>query len=416
MTNEFVNANGIPLAERMRPIDFNDFVGQDHLFGEKSAFVAWLNSQTAGNVILYGPPGCGKTTLAKLIAKKRNKQLMQLNAVLSNLTELREKLRIVENSNGRALLFIDEIHRFNSTQQDALLPFCEAGSVQIIGATTRNPAFYIIQPLLSRSYLFELKSINNEAVVSFLQKTISNKQNGLGALNIDCEKNALTLIANAANGDLRKAMNFLEYITSSIPVGGTLSYGKAKELLDNQMVKYSARESDHFDIMSAFIKSVRGCDADAALYWLARMILGGEDPVYVARRLVILASEDVGLADSRGLGLATAALSACEKIGLPECGIPLAHVTVFLTLAPKSNSAYLAWNKACECVKNGHMCEVPDYLKKSPISTSQPYLYSHNYPQNISGQKYWDQKEIFYAPKQIGAEAQIYKMLREPFL
>ena len=394
----------VPLPERMRPQTLEAMVGQAHLLSQTSAFQNWLKNNGRGNVLLYGPPGCGKTTLAQLIAKHLQKELIPLNAVLANLNELREKLKLAERNSEKTILFIDEIHRFNRSQQDVLLPYCETGRVQLIGATTHNPAFYIIPPLLSRSYVFELKKVEPSDIVFILKNTLENKQHGLGNLKLNVPEVVLGEIARIANGDLRRALHLLEFLCTSVPIGSTLELEHIKTELSRWHASYNARENDHYDLISAFIKSMRGCDPDAAVYWLARMIEGGEDPLFIARRLVIFASEDVGLADSRGLNLALAAYNACEKIGLPECAINLSHATVFLALAPKSNSAYLAWNAARDFVKSGHLQSVPNALQQTPLHREQTYKYSHDYEANISGQSYWDEACQFYHPKAVGAE------------
>lgn len=393
-----------PLPERMRPQALEEVVGQRHLLSDKSAFQNWLKHGGSGNVLLYGPPGCGKTTLAHLIAKHLGKTLISLNAVLSNLGDLRDKIRKTEAHAGSSILFIDEIHRFNRSQQDVLLPFCETGRIQLIGATTHNPAFYLIPPLLSRSYVFELNRLSQEDILETLKQALVDKQRGLGHLNISASDEILSSIARIANGDTRRGLNLLEFLCLSVPIGSTLDPQQVENELDRWHASYNARENDHYDIISAFIKSVRGSDPDAALYWLARMIEGGEDPLFIARRLVILASEDVGLADSRGLSLATAAYTACEKIGLPECAINLSHVTVFLALAPKSNSAYLGWNAAHDFVAKGNLQSVPNALQQTPLHRDDHYKYSHDYEANVSGQHYWNEACQFYHLKPVGAE------------
>ena len=394
-----------PLPERMRPQRIEDMVGQPHLLSEKSAFQNWLKNSGTGNVLLYGPPGCGKTTLAYLIAKHLNKKLIPLNAVLSNLNDLRHKIYQTEQSGGQAILFIDEIHRFNRSQQDVLLPFCETGKIQLIGATTHNPAFYLIPPLLSRSYVFELNGLSPSDIQGALTRALQDSEYGLGNLNVQVSENIIYEISRIAGGDLRRGLNILEFLCLSIPTGGTLDEQQVQQELDHWNESYNARENDHYDFISAFIKSIRGSDPDAALYWLARMLNGGEDPLFIARRLVILASEDVGLADSRGLNLATSTYLACEKIGMPECAINLSHTTIFLALAPKSNSAYEAWNSAHSYVSSEkNWQKVPNALKQTPLHRDDTYKYSHNYEANVSGQSYWDESQQFYFLKPIGAE------------
>jgi len=394
-----------PLPERMRPQKIEDMVGQSHLLSEKSAFQNWLKNSGTGNILLYGPPGCGKTTLAYLIANHLNKKLISLNAVLSNLNDLRNKIYQTEQSHGQAILFIDEIHRFNRSQQDVLLPFCETGKIQLIGATTHNPAFYLIPPLLSRSYVFELNSLSLSDIQNVLIRTLQDSEHGLGNLNVHVPQNIINEISRVAGGDLRRGLNILEFLCLSVPTGSALNEQQVQQELDRWNESYNARENDHYDFISAFIKSIRGSDPDAAVYWLARMLNGGEDPLFIARRLIILASEDVGLADSRGLNLATSTYFACEKIGMPECAINLSHTTIFLALAPKSNSAYEAWNTAHAYVSSSkNWQKVPNALQQTPLHRENTYKYSHNYEANISGQSYWDESQQFYFLKPIGAE------------
>lgn len=393
----------VPLPERMRPQTLEAMVGQAHLLSEKSAFQNWLKNGGSGNVLLYGPPGCGKTTLAHLIAKHLRKRLIALNAVLSNLNDLRNKIQQATHDT-KSILFIDEIHRFNRSQQDVLLPFCESGQLQLIGATTHNPAFYLISPLLSRSYVFELHRLPPENILHILATALKDEKNGLGALKITVPDEILAEIARIADGDLRRALNLLEFLCLSTPIGGTLDAERVDAELEHWHANYNARETDHYDMISAFIKSVRGCDPDAAVYWLARMLKGGEDPLFIARRLVILASEDVGLADSRGLTLAVSAYTACEKIGMPECAINLSHVTVFLALAPKSNSTNEALNNAYKLIAHEVPQAVPNALQQTPLNRDDKYLYSHLYEANVSGQAYWNEAEQLYYLKPIGAE------------
>ncbi|MBP5191061.1 MAG: replication-associated recombination protein A [Opitutales bacterium] len=395
--------NQAPLPERMRPQSFETMVGQPHLLSKESSFQRWLQQGGSGNVLLYGPPGCGKTTLAQLIAKHLQKHLLVVNAVLSNLNDLRSRIQQA-SQDPQAILFIDEIHRFNKSQQDVLLPFCESGTIQLIGATTHNPAFYLIPPLLSRSYVFELHKLPPEAILQTLCLALQDEKHGLGASHIKVPEEILSDIARIADGDMRRALHLLEFLCLSAPIGSTLDPKQVASELKHWHASYNARETDHYDMISAYIKSIRGCDPDAATYWLARMLKGGEDPLFIARRLVILASEDVGLADSRGLLLAAAAYTACEKIGMPECAINLSHVTIFLALVPKSNSTNEALNAAYHLIAHEVPQAVPNALQQTPLHREDPYRYSHQFEANVSGQAYWNEAKPLYHLKPIGAE------------
>lgn len=407
-----------PLAIRMRPRCLAEMVGQEHLLGPDALLPKLIKADQFGSIMLYGPPGCGKTTLAEVIARETNCHFVRVNAVMSNVAELRDVLKMARyQSEKRTLLFIDEIHRFNKSQQDLLLPDVEEGNIRLIGATTHNPGFYIISPLLSRSHLFRLEPISVQAMIAVLQNALYDKDRGLGNLRCRAEDIVLEGLARIADGDLRRGLNSLETLVMSQPINSTLTEDTIAVFAKERQICYDS-EDEHYDTISAFIKSIRGCDPDAALYWLAKMLEGGEDPRFIARRLVILASEDVGLADSRGLPVATAAFQACEWIGMPECAINLGHATVFLATAPKSNSAYMGLVAAQKAIKTEERQSVPTSLRDSHTKFNKSqgggkgYRYSHDYPEAISGQEYMLKPKQFYIPKAIGAEAVIEERLK----
>lgn len=410
----------LPLALRMRPVKLDQMKGQMHILGDDCLLPRLIKNNHFGSILLYGPPGCGKTTLAEVIANETHSHFVRINAVLSNVAELRDVLKMARfQPEKRTLLFIDEIHRFNKAQQDLLLPDVEAANIRLIGATTHNPGFYIISPLLSRSHLFRLEPLPEDAITQVLAKALTNKKQGLGHFKCKAEKKVLETLAKLCEGDLRRALNALETLILGQPLGSTLTLDAIAVFAKERQIRYDAKEDEHYDTISAFIKSIRGGDPDAALFWLAKMIEGGEDPRFIARRLVILASEDVGLADSRALMIATAAFQACEWIGLPECSINLSHATVFLATAPKSNSAYQAWNEAQKVIQQGGTQPVPLWLRDGHNATGRSlghgkdYKYSHDYPQAISGQEYMLNPTLFYHPKSIGAETAIAERLKQ---
>jgi putative ATPase len=407
-----------PLALRMRPRNLDEIIGQEQIMA--SPFVDLVRNGSLGSVILYGPPGCGKTSIAEAIAGEENRQFIKINAVLSNVSELREILKTAQRDlASRTILFIDEIHRFNKSQQDLLLPDVEMGSIQLIGATTHNPGFYVINPLLSRCRLIELEPLSQEAIVAILQNALKDKERGLGAMRCTLEPDALTLIAEQSNGDSRKALNILESIALNTPTGGPITAERAGEFLFKQQLAYDADEDEHYNTISAYIKSIRGCDPDAAIYWLAVMLEGGEDPRFIARRLLIIASEDIGLADSRAILVANACFDACERLGMPECRLSLAHTTVFCALAPKSNSTYLALEAATAFIKQHGKEAIPVWLRDAhgiaskKLQHGQFYQYSHDFDGNISGQEYMLTAKTFYIPNEVGAEKILAERLRE---
>ena len=415
-----VPVNRKPLAARMRPTRLAEVVGHQSLLGSEALLPRLIRSDNFGSIIFYGPPGCGKTTMAHVIAHETQSTVVRVNAVLSGTAELREILSAARNTpNRKTLLVIDEIHRFNKAQQDLLLPDVESGVVRLIGCTTHNPGLYVIPALLSRSHLFRLEPLAVHEVAGFLKTAMEDAKNGLGALKIKVEPRVLELVAELAAGDLRRALNYLETLVLSAPVMGAVTEDAVKVFTKERRIRYDDGGDDHYDTASAYIKSMRGGDPDAALYWLAVMLEGGEDPRFIARRLVILASEDIGLADSRALSVAVAAFQACEWVGMPECEYHLAHATLFLALAPKSNSVTTAIAAAKQAVLSQTRQEVPLHLKDSHtqaakrLGQGQGYLYSHEYPEAISGQDYLSQPLSLYQPGQAGAEAQLAERLAQ---
>lgn len=408
-----------PLAARMRPRRLSEVAGQDHLLGPNALLPRLIANGQFGSILLYGPPGCGKTSLAEVIAEESGSRFVRLNAVLSNVAELRDVLKMARyRSDERTLLFIDEIHRFNKAQQDLLLPDVEAGVIRLIGATTHNPGFYVIPPLLSRSHLCKLEPVPLKVVAEVLEKALRDVERGLGGHQTEVAPGVLEKLARMADGDLRRALNALETLTLSLPMGTRLELSHLEAFARERQIRYDAGEDEHYDTASAFIKSMRGGDPDAALYWMAKMLLGGEDPRFIARRLVIFASEDVGLADPRALSLATATFQACEQVGLPECELNLAHCVVFLATSPKSNSTTMAIGAAKRSIQENGLQSVPLWLRDGHTKLNQAlgqgagYLYSHEFPEAISGQDYMESPESYYNPKASGAEAHILERLK----
>ncbi len=403
-----------PLAARMRPRRLSEVVGQRHILSEGKLLPRLVASNNFGSLLFYGPPGCGKTSIAEAIAGETESRFVRLNAVMSNVAELREILSIARRIEDKdTVLFIDEIHRFNKSQQDLLLPDVEAGNIRLIGATTHNPGFYVNAPLLSRSHLFRLEPHDTETVVVALQATLADEERGLGRRKHQATPGALLVLAKLCDGDLRRALNALEVIALGLRESEEMSESSVEIFAAERQIRYDAKEDEHYDTISAFIKSMRGGAPDAALYWLAKMLAGGEDPRFIARRLVILASEDVGLADAKALPLAVATQQACEFVGLPECEINLAHCVTYLATAPKSNSSYAALGKAKAAIAAGPIQEVPVWLKDSGgkaskrLGHSQDYEYSHGFAENVSGQEYMREPLRFLELKRVGEETAI---------
>ena len=403
-----------PLAARMRPRRLSEVVGQEHILKPGSLLPRLVAQNRFGSLLFYGPPGCGKTSIAEAIARETNSRFVRVNAVMSNVAELREILAIARRRPEAAtILFIDELHRFNKSQQDLLLPDVEEGNVRLIGATTHNPGFYVNPPLLSRSHLFRLEPLSADAVVKVLKQALTDPDRGLGARNVTAEDNVLADLAVLCDGDLRRALNALEVLALGVPEGGAITPTELEVFARERRIRYDADEDEHYDTISAFIKSCRGSDPDAAMYWLAKMLEGGEDPRFIARRLVILASEDVGLADPQALPLAVAAHHAVDFIGLPEAELTLAHATLYIATTAKSNSATLALGEAREAIKKHPVQTIPAALRSSKgqankrIGQGVGYKYSHDYPENISGDDYLEKPLTLYVPKTAGWEAKI---------
>ncbi len=403
-----------PLAARMRPRRLSEVVGQDHILRDGSLLPRLVAQNRFGSLIFYGPPGCGKTSIAEAIAAETGSRFVRVNAVMSNVAELREILAIARRRPEAAtILFIDELHRFNKSQQDLLLPDVEDGNVRLIGATTHNPGFYVNPPLLSRSHLFRLEPLSTAAVVGVLKAALTDVERGLGARGLRADEGLLADLAVLCDGDLRRALNSLEVLALGVSEGGEITPADLEVFARERRIRYDADEDEHYDTISAFIKSCRGSDPDAAMYWLAKMLAGGEDPRFIARRLVILASEDVGLADPQALPLTVAAHHAVDFIGLPEAELTLAHATLYIATTPKSNSATLALAEAHRVLKEKPVQTIPAALRSKSGQANKRmgqgvgYKYAHDYPENISGDDYLQEPVTIYTPKPVGWEAKI---------
>ncbi len=424
------NDKNKPLAYRMRPKDFSEIYGQENIIGEGKLLRRMIESDRLQSLILYGPPGTGKTSLAKIIADRTDSDFVKLNAVTSGVKDLRAVIKKGENNiklyNQRTILFIDEIHRFNKSQQDALLPSVEKGIIIMIGATTENPYFEVNSPLLSRSRVFKLEPLEKEDIKKIIKQALKDKKNGLGDYKININEKAIDFLADKANGDARVALNGLEIAVFSTPTDkeGKIDLDQEiiAESLQEKIVKYDKDGDRHYDVISAFIKSIRGSDPDAALYWLALMLEAGENPMFIGRRLIVHASEDIGMADPGALQIAVSAVRALEYLGMPEARIPLAQATIHLASAPKSNSVIEGIDKALQFVKNNEYSEVPNYLKDNHYSGSKDlkhgegYKYPHDYENNYVKQNYLpdNYKDIeLYHPDGQGRERKIKKFLND---
>ncbi len=415
-----------PLSVRMRPQKLEDYVGQSHILGEGKLLTRAIEADRISSLILYGPPGTGKTTLAYCISQRTDAVFERVNAVASNVDELRKLIAAAQNrrinSGSRTIIFIDEIHRFNKAQQDVLMPDVENGNIVLIGATTMNPFFSLVSPLLSRSLVFELEPLSQKDILSLLQRALSDTEKGLGRLAIVSDPKALEFLAEIADGDARRALNALEVGCLTTPKDSSgkvrFSLEAAQESIQKKQVRYDKDGDAHYDTISAFIKSMRGSDPDAALYWLAKMIYAGEDPRFIARRVCICASEDVGNADPQALVLATAVFQSVEMLGMPEARIPLAQAVVYVACAPKSNAAYLGIEQALEDVKAKRVQEVPVHLKDSHypgaknLSHGQGYKYAHDYKDHFVDQVYMPENVHYYDPTDQGYEAKIKERMK----
>ncbi len=416
-----------PLAARLRPENLNEFVGQGHILGKDSLLRRAIDSDRLSSLLLYGPPGCGKTSLAWCISKITQSHFVWLNATTSNVEELRTQLisaKYRRNTSGkRTILFIDEIHRFNKAQQDVLMPDVEEANIILIGATVNNPFFSIVAALISRSLVLELKPLAKQDVLRILTAALKDKQRGLGRLKVKAHKNALCFLAEVCDGDARRALNAMEIgiLTARSSSDGFIHFDLklAQESIQKKVVLYDRDGDAHFDTASAFIKAMRGSDPDSALYWMAKMLYAGEDPRFVARRICILAAEDVGNADPLALVLANAALQVSEFIGMPEARIPLAQAVTYVACAPKSNAAYLAIDKAYKDVEKHRLQGVPGHLKDASypgaekLGRGKDYKYPHNYKGHYIKQDYTPKKVKYYEPTDIGYEAKIKQRLKK---
>ncbi len=410
----------LPLSVRMRPRCIEEYVGQKHILGEGKLLTRAIRSDRITSLILYGPPGTGKTSLAYCISRHTNAAFEKINAVISNVSDIKKILSLAaqkrETEGRKTILFIDEIHRFNKAQQEVLLPDVETGNVILIGATVFNPFFYLVSPLLSRSMIFELHPLSIQDILLILKRALSDKERGLGRLNVIAEEDALLFLANSSDGDARRALNALEIgcLTAEKSNGNIYFTIKvAQESIQKKQIVYDKDGDAHYDTASAFIKSMRGSDPDAALYWMAKMIYAGEDPRFIARRICICAAEDVGNADPQALILANAALQVSEFIGMPEARIPLAQAAVYVACAPKSNAVYKGIENALEDVKNKRIEDVPVYLKDasykgaSRLGHGKGYKYPHDYNYHCIFQKYKQTAKIYYEPDGQGYEKKI---------
>ena len=414
-----------PLSVRMRPSCLDDIVGQEHILGPGKLLTRAVAADRVTSLILYGPPGAGKTTLALCISKKTEAHFESVNAVASNVEELRRiiagaKNRLA-NAGRKTILFIDEIHRFNKAQQDVLMPDVENGTLVLIGATTMNPFFSLVTPLLSRSLVFELKPLTQENLMVILERALQDRDRGLGQLPVKADREALEFLSDISDGDARRALNALEVGCLTVPrredgvIAFTLSV--AQESIQKKQVQYDGDGDVHYDTASAFIKSMRGSDPDAALYWMAKMIYAGEDPRFIVRRIVICAAEDVGNADPQALVLANTAALAADFIGFPEARILLAQAAVYVACAPKSNAVYLAIDKALEDVKTMKAASVPSHLKDASypgaqkLGRGQGYKYAHDFPEHYVPQEYMPFKARYYTPTESGYEKKIKERL-----
>lgn len=416
--------NESPLASRLRPVTLEEVVGQQHIIGKDKLLYRAIKADKLSSIIFYGPPGTGKTTLAKVIANTTKAEFLSINATAAGKKDMEEVVEKAKQSQGmygkKTILFIDEIHRFNKGQQDYLLPFVEDGTIILIGATTENPYFEVNGALLSRSIIFELKALEKEDIKILLRRAVTDEEKGMGAYHAVIEEDALDFLADISNGDARAALTAVELgvLTTERSQDGIIhiTLETAQECIQKRAVRYDKSGDNHYDTISAFIKSIRGSDPDAAVYYLAKMLYAGEDIKFIARRMTISAAEDVGNADPNALTVAVSAAQAVERIGMPEARIILAEAATYLASAPKSNASYLAVDRAMQAVKETANATVPVHLQDSHYKGSaklghgEGYLYAHDYPNHYVEQQYLPdalKDQVFYQPTEIGYEKKI---------
>jgi putative ATPase len=416
-----------PLAARLRPRQLEEFAGQSHILGPGQLLRRAIEADRIQSLIFYGPPGTGKTSLAQIIARQTKSRFERLSGVESNVADMRRVLsgaaNRLENTGQSTILFIDEIHRFNKAQQDVLLPDVENGVVRLIGATTHNPFFFVNSPLVSRSQIFELRPLTPEDLLQLLQRALTDTERGLGHLRIRADEEALRHLARISDGDARKCLNALEIAALTTPPqpDGFIRIGLdvAEQSIQKKAIVYDGDGDAHYDTISAFIKSMRGSDPDATLYWLAKMIHAGEDPRFITRRIVICAAEDVGLADPMGLVLANAAHQAAEFIGWPEARIPIAEAALYLATAHKSNTCITAIDAALEDVRSGRTLAVPEHLRDAHyagakrLGHGEGYEYAHSHPGHFVAQDYLGADKRYYEPTEQGMEKKVKERLEQ---
>ena len=413
-----------PLAARLRPTTLDEVVGQEHIIGKDKLLYRAIKADKLSSILFYGPPGTGKTTLAKVIANTTSAEFLQMNATSAGKKDMEEVVQQAKNNQGmygkKTILFIDEIHRFNKGQQDYLLPFVEDGTIILIGATTENPYFEVNGALLSRSIIFELHALEKEDIKKLLVRAVTDKEKGMGAYQAVIDEDALEFMADVANGDARAALTAIELgiLTTPRSEDGLIhiTIDVAQECIQKRVVKYDKAGDNHYDTISAFIKSMRGSDPDAAVYYLARMLYAGESVTFIARRIMICAAEDVGLADPLALKVAVACAQAVHQLGMPEARIPLAQAAIYVASAPKSNSAYNAINEALRVVEKEKTYDIPSYLKVGSYKGAEElnhgvgYKYAHDYDKHYVKQQYLPDElkdRIFYTPTDNGYEREI---------
>lgn len=417
-----------PLAYRMSPKNLDEFVGQEHILSKGKMLYRMIMADKISSIILYGPPGTGKTSIARIIADTTKSNFRKLNAVTAGVADIKKIIEETQNqifnSAGKTVLFIDEIHRFNKAQQDALLPHVENGTIVLIGATTENPFFEVNKALISRSSVFMLKPLTSDHIKKIIKNALQDKERGLGNYDLSIDENAINYLADASNGDARKALNAIELaaMTSDIEEDGKIhiTINTIEECIQKRAIAFDKSGEEHYDNISAFIKSMRGSDPDAAVFYLARAIYAGEDPEFLARRIIICASEDVGMANPTALQVAVAAAEGVKMIGMPEGRILLAQAAVTVATSPKSNASYAAITKALEDVETRRTGSVPMYLRNAvtkgmkELGYGEGYKYAHDYPGNIVKQEYLPEEmrgTIYYKPTSNGFEARIKEWL-----